>query len=47
MGGDKIFCNSAQKLVFGSNYENISSIQSLSGTGSLYIGAIFLKHFWG
>ena len=43
MGGDKAFNAAAQKLVFGANFENIASLQWLSGTGSLYIGAWFLK----
>lgn len=41
--GDTKFINLSKKLYFGDNKTNISGIQTLSGTGSLYLLAQLLK----
>ena len=51
MGGLPEFCKAAAELAFGSNSPAITSgrvatIQGLSGTGSLRVGAEFLKRFY-
>lgn len=48
VSGFKDFIDGAKKLVFGDDakFDNISSFQTLSGTGSLYIGGIFLNKFY-
>jgi aspartate aminotransferase len=48
MGGDPTFCALSRKLAFGDDCPAISAgriatVQSLSGTGALRVGAEFLK----
>jgi len=45
--GDANFCKVSQKLAFGINSPNIATIQALSGTGALSLGAIFISRFLG
>lgn len=40
------FCQRAQKLVFSENCSSIATVQCISGTGSLRIGACFVKSFF-
>ena len=48
MGGDPVFCGLTRKLAFGEGCEaaaagRIATVQALSGTGALRVGAEFLK----
>jgi aspartate aminotransferase len=48
MGGDPTFCALSRKLAFGEDCPaiaagRIATVQSLSGTGALRVGAEFLK----
>lgn len=44
--GHQAFSQCAQKLVFGENSPNICSVQCISGTGALRIGACFIKKYF-
>jgi len=39
------FCKATQKFAFGENNENIATVQSISGTGSLCLAACYIKKF--
>lgn len=43
--GDAEFCDAAQKLMFGVTDPRIATVQSLSGTGGLRLGAEFIANF--
>jgi len=45
--GDVAFCTQSQKLAFGENSPKIATVQALSGTGALFLGATFIRKFLG
>ena len=45
MSGDASFCKAAQKVAFGKEMDNVATIQSLAGSGALYLGANFCNRY--